>query len=695
VALGDVDSDGDLDAFVANRGQANTVWLNDGTGQFTVTAQSLGVSQSHDVALGDVDGDGDLDAFVANSPLPNTVWLNDGAGAFRDSGQRLGSANSEDVALGDVDGDGDLDAFVSNWQQGDAVWLNDGTGTFTVRAQSLGAAASHAVALGDVDGDGDLDAFVGTDEADLVWLNDGTGTFQDSGQDLDSSNSWSHDVALGDLDGDGDLDVFVANPSSQPNGVWLNQGGAQGGTSGVFEDSDQRLGALSSRGVALGDVNGDGDLDAVVANDGQPNRLWLNLNRADLSIAKTVSPRVAGPGQSITYTLVYTNLGPQVATGVLVTDCVPTVLTDVSYVAAGPAVTPTGSVSYTWRVGDLAPGERGVVTVTGVVTPSVSGVFSLTNRATITAAVVDLFVRDNASVVSNTVDADAPDSPALLDPVDGAVISDTTPALTWGASPSQDVAGYLLDRDDVAIDVGNANQYTPTFLIDGVYTWTVAAYDRVGNVGTYTDTWSFTVDATPPDSPVLVSPADGLVTSTTSFTLTWGTSVDAVGYRLHLDGAVLDVGAVITHATGVLADGVYTWTVVAYDALGNTSAPAEARAFVVDTASPQILAVAPHSEATDAAIDAAVVITFSEPIDAGSLAYNITPDPGDWSTVWDEGGTAATLIHHPFAYLASYTVTVTVADDLMGHPLAGAPVAWHFATAPYRVCLPLVVRNFP
>jgi hypothetical protein len=54
-----------------------------------------------------------------------------------------------------------------------------------------------------------------------------------------------------------------------------------------------------------------------------------------------------------------------------------------------------------------------------------------------------------------------------------------------------------------------------------------------------------------------------------------------------------------------------------------------------------------------------------------------------------------TLIHHPFAYLAGYTVTVTAADDLMGHPLAGAPVAWHFATAPYRVCLPLAVRNLP
>ena len=695
VALGDVDSDGDLDAFVANRGQANTVWLNDGAGRFTVTAQSLGVSQSYDVALGDVDGDGDLDAFVANSTLPNTVWLNDGTGAFRDSGQRLGSANSEGVALGDVDRDGDLDAFVANWQQGDEVWLNDGSGTFQDSGQDLGAAASHAVALGDVDGDGDLDAFVGTDLAELVWLNDGTGVFRDSGQELGGSNSWGHDVTLGDLDGDGDLDAFVANPSSQPNRVWLNQGGAQRGTPGVFEDSGQRLGVSSSKGVALGDVDGDGDLDAVVANDGQSNRLWWNLNRADLSVAKTVSPRVAAPGQTVTYTLVYTSLGPQAAIGVQIADPIPGVLADVGYVSAGPAVTPTGAVSYTWHMRDLAPGDGGVITVTGTVSPFVSGVFSLTNRATITAAVVDILADDNLSVVSSTVDADPPGPPALLSPADGAVISDTTPALTWGASPSPDVTGYLLNWGDVAIDVGDVTLYIPTFLVDGVYTWTVAAYDRVGNVGTYTDTRSFTVDATPPDTPALMAPLDGLVTSTTFFTLTWETSVDAVGYLLHLDDAALDVGDVVTYATGALADGVHTWTVAAYDALGNTSAPADARVFVVDTVSPQVLAVAPHGGAKDAAIDAAVVITFSEPIDAGSLAYAVTPDPGGWSTVWDEGGTVATLTHHPFAYLASYTVTVTVADDLAGHPLAVAPVVWSFATAPYRVCLPLVVRNFP
>ena len=71
-----------------------------------------------------------------------------------------------------------------------------------------------------------------------VWTNDGSGTFTDSGQALGNSNSFS--VALGDLDGDGDLDAMVAN-YDQPNTVWTNDG------SGTFTDSGQALGSSDSQ----------------------------------------------------------------------------------------------------------------------------------------------------------------------------------------------------------------------------------------------------------------------------------------------------------------------------------------------------------------------------------------------------------------------------------------------------------------
>ena len=266
VALGDLDGDGDLDAFVANYKQ-NKVWLNDGTGAYTDSGQGLGSSYSYGVALGDVDGDGDLDAFVATSNQ-NKVWLNDGAGAYTDSGQTLGSSFSRNIALGDLDGDGDLDAFVATFNQ-NKVWLNNGTGVYTDSGQALGSSDSRSVALGDLDGDGDLDAFVPNyNRPSKVWLNDGTGAYTDSGQALGSS--YSYGVGLGDVDGDGDLDAFVANYDNQPNKVWLNDG------TGAYTDSGQALGSSDSRSVALGDLDGDGDLDAFVPNYNRPSKVWLN-----------------------------------------------------------------------------------------------------------------------------------------------------------------------------------------------------------------------------------------------------------------------------------------------------------------------------------------------------------------------------------------------------------------------------------
>ena len=71
----------------------------------------MGSTSSYGLSLGDLDGDGDMDAFEANiNSQPNKIWLNDGTGMFTDSGQTLGSQSSYCVALGDLDGDGDLDA---------------------------------------------------------------------------------------------------------------------------------------------------------------------------------------------------------------------------------------------------------------------------------------------------------------------------------------------------------------------------------------------------------------------------------------------------------------------------------------------------------------------------------------------------------------------------------------------------------
>jgi uncharacterized repeat protein (TIGR01451 family) len=257
--------------------QSGFVWqfhaaVEGGTGVFAQSDQVFSYPQTRNLAIGDLDGDGDLDAFFVNYPdKPNTVWLNNGQGRFTDTGQRFGSYGY-DVALGDLDGDGDLDAVVGSFNA--RVWLNDGQGYFSDGGQVSGSMSQGGVALGDLDGDGDLDllALAGDNNANgNSWLNDGQAHFTHS---TTVGTGWSiRDAALGDLDGDGDLDAFVVKTlrtHNEANGVWLNDG------QGILIDSNQRLGSLDSRAVALGDFDGDGDLDAVVASFDGETTIWLN-----------------------------------------------------------------------------------------------------------------------------------------------------------------------------------------------------------------------------------------------------------------------------------------------------------------------------------------------------------------------------------------------------------------------------------
>ena len=275
LALGDVDGDGDLDAFVGKEAfTANRVWLNDGAASFTDSGQALGAAGSLGVVLADLDGDTDLDAFVANgngvAGEPNRVWLNDGAGVFS-AGQALGNNASFSVALGDVDGDSHLDAVVGNISgHVETIWLGAGDGTFALSGFDFGDLGTvQSVGLSDLDGDGDRDVVFGVfGSGTRMWRNNGDGTFVNSGL----SFSGVHNAALGDLDGDSDLDLFIAERSfgtGPGNKVLLNDG------AGGYTDSGQSLGSSISYAAALGDVDGDGSLDAFVGNSGA-NTVWLN-----------------------------------------------------------------------------------------------------------------------------------------------------------------------------------------------------------------------------------------------------------------------------------------------------------------------------------------------------------------------------------------------------------------------------------
>ncbi len=279
--LGDLDGDGDLDCVVVYYASSTpNVWRNDGHGVFTSFGPSLGSFPSLCVELADVDGDKDLDILMGmDTGGGNRVFVNDGSAGFTPGGTFATASRSQAIAVADVDGDKDLDVFAADG--GDvALFLNNGLGVFSGSPQPFvnsGLVGGGGLAAGDVDGDGDPDlVVVHSSGGTRVYLNAG-GAFSDGGQllgDLSGQLTQALSAALGDIDGDCDLDLVLGNargfdPMNPGAGdgrttVWTNNG------SGTFSDSGQRLGSTSSftLDVALGDLNGDGDLDLMTVNGG-------------------------------------------------------------------------------------------------------------------------------------------------------------------------------------------------------------------------------------------------------------------------------------------------------------------------------------------------------------------------------------------------------------------------------------------
>jgi hypothetical protein len=219
-----------------------------------------------DAAAGDVDGDGDLDLVLAMEFQPNILLLNDGHGAFSLATDRLPRTihDSEDVALADFDLDGDLDlAFVSEDDRQDELYLNDGSGRYSDASARLGTAdVSNALAVLDLDGDGAPDLLLGNVGINRVLINDGRGRFHDETARRwpQAAGSRTQDLELADVDGDGDRDVVIANEGQ--NQLYLNEGGR------LVDATARSLPVRNdeSREIRAADVDRDGDLDLLVAN---------------------------------------------------------------------------------------------------------------------------------------------------------------------------------------------------------------------------------------------------------------------------------------------------------------------------------------------------------------------------------------------------------------------------------------------
>ncbi|QDU82605.1 FG-GAP repeat protein [Polystyrenella longa] len=276
VNLGDIDGDGDIDAVFANV-SGSRIWTNNGGAAFTDTGQIL--PHANSAALGDLDGDGDLDIYLTRTSTdPDEVWINDGTGTFTNSGQSIGDYQSRWVVLGDFNGDGALDAIVSVYEgvSANRLILNDGNGHFTESAQNIGltpGADHRGLAAGDLDGDGDLDLFSGKHtwgDDDRVYLNDGTGQFSEH-QIINLIGEYTGQVDFGDVDGDGDLDAVVPHGYLSTK-LLLNDGTGSFTLGQTLHDEIDE-----SSSAQFGDFDKDGDLDIYIGSAvDSSNSIWLN-----------------------------------------------------------------------------------------------------------------------------------------------------------------------------------------------------------------------------------------------------------------------------------------------------------------------------------------------------------------------------------------------------------------------------------
>jgi len=303
VAIFDADGDGRMDLYFCTatnlpvgsvRLGPNRFYRNLGGGKFEdrTAASGLGFEGFSDgIIVGDADNDGDQDVYVCNYG-PNILYLNDGKGVFRDATKAAGmvlppESWSSGGAWLDYNNDGNLDLYVSRYGEWllprDDQWCGD-------REKDVRQYCSPALVK---------------TVKHLLYRNDGPGpdgtprftnvyddVFTDEARKKIPGRSDGHGfgVVAADLDGDGKVDLFVANDQN-PNFLFLNNG------NGTFRDVSESSGAAldgngntrAGMGAEAEDLDGDGKPELFVTNfRNEPNTVYQNLG-GGLFIDQTAS----------------------------------------------------------------------------------------------------------------------------------------------------------------------------------------------------------------------------------------------------------------------------------------------------------------------------------------------------------------------------------------------------------------------
>ena len=303
VVVFDYDRDGDLDIYItAEAGHPNWLYRNDGDGGFTDVAQQAGVAamttNTTGAAACDLDNDGFQDLYVGawgnprdglgfRSPSEyqgnsDLLFRNNGDGTFQEVtraafGEAVNIRSATTIACADVDNDGWLDIYVGNLADDDfrdfatanhpghynLLYHNNGDLTFDEIAEEAGVRGPQIVMR---DSDGRPISFMDPETGERYEGYDPTFT-DELGNVVGEPTGQTHSVMFFDYDDDGDVDLWVANDGDRLH-VYRNDSTREG----IRFTPVSRAMAIDTvgawMGFALGDYDGDGDLDVFVANIG-------------------------------------------------------------------------------------------------------------------------------------------------------------------------------------------------------------------------------------------------------------------------------------------------------------------------------------------------------------------------------------------------------------------------------------------
>jgi len=283
VAAGDIDEDGWVDLYFTRLNGPNKLYKNLGGLKFEDVTETAGVAHeafySTGAVIADINGNGHLDLLVTSMHRENTLFINDGTGNFTkkvDSGLDR-AKGSMTMALADISGNGYPDLYITNFKEQPVTSMfppSELTRDKIVREENdsfelIPPFDEHYYILEDEEQGPTLHEL---GEKDELYLNNGDGSFEKvtdlENRFLDKDGSpkglfadWGLDAKFQDLNGNGLPDLYVANDVWTPDRVWLNQG------NGIFQlisDEAIKRYSFSSMGVDFSDINRDELTDIFV-----------------------------------------------------------------------------------------------------------------------------------------------------------------------------------------------------------------------------------------------------------------------------------------------------------------------------------------------------------------------------------------------------------------------------------------------